>query len=299
MGDSDNNITVEGVPLKAFLDKRFEEDSDPNIKEVMQDNQVNLYKPSRLKYKDHKEKHGKVKHLSPSDIRKDYGIMSLPYEYDVENIIYIMIEKGPIDVRGIAKELNWQKSMSSLSSKLSTLQKKFDAIDPPIVKRSQIKGTVAYEYYASDYSTKDAIAIYRENRWRKSNQIQPGESVEPVALIGAQDTEPTNYQDTTAWDRKKRAELESQNPFAWDRKEDTVSTDKIIALLESYGFKVLPKSESPVAIPEGTDRDLTESPEYGIVDKISKIVKKIAEDSLSLDINLNINVNFGSKNDPT
>lgn len=68
----------------------------------------------------------RAKYFTKGEIRKEYGLMEKPYPTKVENILWCILNKGPIDMRGIADEMNYNDygvATRSLSGPLSAIYK--------------------------------------------------------------------------------------------------------------------------------------------------------------------------------
>ena len=59
------------------------------------------------------------RHFSSNEIRKEYGIMTKPYDSKIMNILWCIINKGPIDLRGIADALDYDKDYALATKHLS------------------------------------------------------------------------------------------------------------------------------------------------------------------------------------
>lgn len=66
----------------------------------------------------------RAKYFTKGEIREEYGLMEKPYPTKIENILYLILNKGPIDMRGIADEMGYGDygvAARSLSGPLSAI----------------------------------------------------------------------------------------------------------------------------------------------------------------------------------
>lgn len=59
------------------------------------------------------------RHFSSNEIRKEYGIMAKPYKLKTMNILWCIINQGPIDLRGMADALDYHKNYALATKQLS------------------------------------------------------------------------------------------------------------------------------------------------------------------------------------
>lgn len=59
------------------------------------------------------------RHFSINEIRKEYGIMAKPYKSKIENVLWCVINQGPIDLRGMADALEYNKDYILATKHLS------------------------------------------------------------------------------------------------------------------------------------------------------------------------------------
>lgn len=66
----------------------------------------------------------RTRHLTSDEIRKEYGIMEKPYKTHVENMLWLIVNKGPLGLREMAGFLEYEdfkKATRSLSGPLSQI----------------------------------------------------------------------------------------------------------------------------------------------------------------------------------
>lgn len=121
-------ITVEGQPLKDYLDKehlnRIAGEAGEELKKKIEE-MKKCFQPNRIRYFP-KEKQRKTVRWTDQKIRKEYGVMSKPFETHVENILHLVREKGPMTVVELAKELS--TSPASIYSTISRINRKIPAL---------------------------------------------------------------------------------------------------------------------------------------------------------------------------
>jgi len=132
-----------------------------NIKEKMPENTLKVWR--------------RVKWWTNTEIRKEYGIMEKPFKTAVENILYLIINKGPISAAEIEALLG--KKKNHLSAPLSKLYERLgDRAAKPILTRKKRPGG-SYEYSAvKDVSVESGYMKYQNSGRRSKSQIPEDET---------------------------------------------------------------------------------------------------------------------------
>lgn len=120
------DITVSGKPLRTYINEKEEKERESRKEEEVKEERKEIKKEQdkararrkpKVKWGEYRlppsERHGVVYNLCPDEIRRRYGIMSKPYNTRAENIIWLINEKGPINSKAIARELNATPSQIS------------------------------------------------------------------------------------------------------------------------------------------------------------------------------------------
>ena len=123
MGDEIvKGVSINGVELKEYLQKQEADKKTEEIEQTRSSYQhlkhtkhhipyVHTKKPSPAKDKVAR----RVRHLSDREIREEYGIMKKPFKTQPENLIWLIIEKGPITVEEIQREMGWVETKKTSS----------------------------------------------------------------------------------------------------------------------------------------------------------------------------------------
>jgi hypothetical protein len=134
------------------------------------------------KYKDETKKVSRrVRHLSAREIRKEYGLMSMPYKRTGENVLWLIFNKGPITTSEISKEIG--KPTTSFSGMLTEM---YAVLGPQgegyIERRKRLPSDKGFEYKVTD----DSISISVEVAYQKyltSKRISKKESKQNDTLM--------------------------------------------------------------------------------------------------------------------
>jgi hypothetical protein len=168
-------ITVEGKPLSEYV-KEMEEQEEVNRqrlkgmkiahhrKDIMHEQDSTRYYDvtdkvtPKTRFKKY-QKNSRVVKLSDDRIRKEYGIMSKQYQSMVKNILWIMIEEGPITSKGIAAKLG--KKRKQLTGTISDVKK---SLGEKHMKTEMLRGLKGrpLTYHIVDISLEDAYRLYRD-----------------------------------------------------------------------------------------------------------------------------------------
>ena len=129
--DDLKNITVGDKPVTVYIAKEMPgctEDAPVNreLQETIKQHKMSIGKHTVLDYAGDTRKVSKrMVHLSDRQIRKEYGLMEKPFKTQVENILWLIINQGPISSAEMCAELG--KKQSALSSIISRV---YQALGP-------------------------------------------------------------------------------------------------------------------------------------------------------------------------
>lgn len=162
---SGSGVTIDGTKtLEEWLDEEEERQDRENNEARARETRRSIYrgKGPNLRF-EVKERSGRTRHLTAREIRREYGIMSKPFETTVENIIWVIMEKHPIKVKEIAKEIGWEKPLNTLSAQIKTVWDRLGT-EAQIIDRYKEPGDMAYTYTVREgvsLSTEAAIQKYK------------------------------------------------------------------------------------------------------------------------------------------
>jgi hypothetical protein len=115
-------VFIDGKPLFEYLVDKERDRKSTETEEVRKEAEGRKYGRRTGSYADERQEvdtrrvSKRVKYWSPQKIRKEYGIMEKPFASHAENAIWVMMEKGPIGVTDIGKEMDWKGKHNSLSA---------------------------------------------------------------------------------------------------------------------------------------------------------------------------------------
>lgn len=121
-----NGITLEGIPLGTAIERIEDVEKSSEAREVRQET-INEHKRNAPRYtgststEETRRVSKRTVHLPVEQIRKEYGIMSKPYATVVENVIWAVMEKGPLSVSEISGEIAYESSRGGLSALMTQL----------------------------------------------------------------------------------------------------------------------------------------------------------------------------------
>ena len=87
----------------------------------------------------------RVKRFTDREIRKEYGIMAKPFGSVAANLIYAIIENGPLDGQEMAEVIEYEGGQSSISASLSTIWHRLGADGAGIIERESHSGKYRYQ----------------------------------------------------------------------------------------------------------------------------------------------------------
>jgi hypothetical protein len=104
--NKDPNITVNDQPVDEYLEGEVTKRERSELLEVIREHQkLPVYhpKPKEKREEDTRRVSRRVVHLTPQQIRKEYGIMAMPYSNIVQNVLAVIKDKGPITSQEISE----------------------------------------------------------------------------------------------------------------------------------------------------------------------------------------------------
>lgn len=116
---------VNGEPVEDFLDKEEQAEKTDRINQVASEDlkSMQLQRRRRIirpKYPSQTACSGPVERWSDDKIRREYGIMQKPFNTRVENVLWVIINKGPVNSKQICEELGVnQSAVGDVLSKIS------------------------------------------------------------------------------------------------------------------------------------------------------------------------------------
>jgi len=170
-----DGVTVEGKPIEEYIEDMQEKwgkgrkpkpDNEVRrqIKETIQEKRKCIPKFTYVPKEEETRKVSKqVRYYSHNEIRKEKGIMEKPFKTINENLLWLMVNKGPITVTEMEKELG--KKPTHLSGPVfriyKTLGMSMEA-DQNVVVRFQEGGRGSHKYHAVDDITAERLfQLYR------------------------------------------------------------------------------------------------------------------------------------------
>jgi hypothetical protein len=179
-------ITVGGEPLEDHLEreegKEKQDETEKSRKQeiVTKSKHKKKFRP-RERFEDDPARVSKrVRHLSPFEIRKEYGVKEQPFPTLNQNVLYVLFNAGDalINSKAISDELD--KSLQDVSSALSNIWKKLkdERIElQPIIFRKRVG--LAFQYRMTD----EGLSIGFEELYRKFWKATPVK-VEEIITTG-------------------------------------------------------------------------------------------------------------------
>lgn len=145
--ENDPEVTVEGVPLEVYV---AEEEEKTKGDEINQERGKDEAEKTKVKRQGLKAKYDKrplkrkvtrrVRRLTDREIREEYGLMTKPFKTKMENILWVIVNEGPILVPEIAAKI--EAKPADVSGFLSRLHKR---IGHDLIERKKIGTGFSYE----------------------------------------------------------------------------------------------------------------------------------------------------------
>jgi len=171
-------VFIEGKPLEEHLIDEERDDKSHEIEDIRKSVEGRYKKAaiysSERKTTDTRRVSKRVVRFTDRQIRKEYGIMAKPFETHHENVIWCIVEKGPITTQDIGVEIEWPGDKSSLSATASTVWKTLGNSHPgalDIIERDKHGMTFLYRKKQGVDMSIEAI-IDRFNTARKKQLRQ-------------------------------------------------------------------------------------------------------------------------------
>lgn len=157
----DPAITFEGRPISDYV---TEKQKAVKLSETLGVHRESLrvfrYHPPAVGDETQSQKRvaRRVRYLPPEQIRKEYGLKMHPFTTAIENIVYVIQQKGPLDTPAISKESNVPEPATYVH-----LRKLRDML-PDLFMVEGGRGRVGPARYriATNYADRSVESIYQE-----------------------------------------------------------------------------------------------------------------------------------------
>jgi hypothetical protein len=170
-------VTVGGEPLASVLareleERKREEAEDAAEREVREKRRVILRhsKAGPLPAETSRVSQ-RARHLTPDEIRKEYGIMQSPYSSQIENVLWVIRENGPISPVAIAKQLSVKPIR--IQGVCSLLWRTMKHCAPPLMFREMKGGSYLYRTADLQVTVEQMYSAYREAKVWKTPARKP------------------------------------------------------------------------------------------------------------------------------
>lgn len=145
-----NGITVGGEHLVSWLRHKSTDERTKEIHETRND-QINIHHGKHKAYLKKEENIGprvskRVRRLTDKEIRRQYGIMAKQYDSLSDNIIWCIVEKGPITNAEMMELLLFQKGSSSFAAIMTGIWHRLGDEAAQLIDRKKKPGNTFYEY---------------------------------------------------------------------------------------------------------------------------------------------------------
>lgn len=205
--DGDPELTVEGVPLEVYV---AEEEEKTKGDEIDQERGKDEAEQKKVKRQGLKAKYDKrplkrkvtkrVRRLTDREIREEYGLMKKPFKTKMENILWVIVNEGPVTPKEIGDKLGIKPG--DISGFLSRLIKRIggdlierDTTVKPFTYKAQITFSPEAGYRAflerNDDGKKKThkrrkAAISASRQKRKPGDTKPKKEIEAAAAAVAE-----------------------------------------------------------------------------------------------------------------
>jgi hypothetical protein len=170
--DIPEGVFIEGKPLEKYLEDDERDQKSKEVEEVRSE----FIKKSRKThgtYADERQQPDtrkvskRTRWFTDSEIRKEYGIMEKPFEGNAENAIWVILQKGPLTVKGIGEQMQWHGKGNTLSALVATVWTRLGNMHngaAKILDREKDPHSTAHRYFKAegiDISPEAAIEQYK------------------------------------------------------------------------------------------------------------------------------------------
>ncbi|MFA7099354.1 MAG: hypothetical protein WC143_04645 [Eubacteriales bacterium] len=183
-----SNIYVNGVDVIEWLDETENKKKNIEIEEIhkIERSQHYPYKSPTYKQKSQSGSFKRAIKLTDQQIRKEYGIMKKPLKNLKENIIWLIVNNGPISTEEIMMKLN-RNDRNNVSAAVSCIWSKL-GINHDVLCRGK-HGRAYFYKVATPYANLSDEAII-EMYYNKQKNVPPLES--DISMAGKK-YEPTKH----------------------------------------------------------------------------------------------------------
>ena len=227
-------VFIEGKPLEEHLIDEERDEKSHAIEEIRKSVEGRYKKAaiysSERKAVDTRRVSKRVVRFTDRQIRKEYGIMTKPFKANSDNCIWVILEKGPVSVVEIGREMEWTGKYNSLSAMTATVWARLGNTHEGaagILDRYSEGGKYYYQKAAGvDVSIEAAIEKYKlvgtrqyqakmlKKKGSKNKQLQS--SKEKVAML-PEDKKIPKPAAALSWDEPVNSAVEDiikKNPVA-------------------------------------------------------------------------------------
>jgi hypothetical protein len=196
MPRNEEPVIVNGKPLSQYVaETEAEEEANRQRlkgKEIAHTRKDQMHDQDSVRYYDTKtkmepkrkfrkyEKNSKVVKLPDDRIRKEYGIMSKPLKTVPQNVIWLMIKKGPITARQIADELG--KTKDQIYTIITTFNKILPENNFTKKMVQGIKGRGAYAYSIVDLDVEECYDLFKLHRSEMARKYHKPKKAKPIKV---------------------------------------------------------------------------------------------------------------------
>jgi hypothetical protein len=189
----------EGVPLGDFVKQQEEEAKKGDVEDAYTEERVGkgLLRRRRIRHEDKvlerirgDRRSGRCRDLTNGQIRKEKGLMAKKYRTMIENILWVIINKGPVQPHEIQKETGY--NLGNVTSALSRITQRMgkvivrDTSKMPFVYEcaENISTERAYQIWQGAYRTKGmATAVAKRGAKREAESVDIGDLDSAVSFI--------------------------------------------------------------------------------------------------------------------
>ena len=172
MVNKDPNITVDGKPIDIYLEGEKEKILQNDVQQIIQEAlKPAIYREAKKRLDSLRERSSRTRRLSLEQIRKEFGIMTKPFNTDIKNVLWVFLNKGAVSTGDISSQVGISKQRAS-----ETIIKLRKRIPDLFIKTPHETTPNLYNYALTEsYKTFSVEILYDLYRGKKSTTTKKEE----------------------------------------------------------------------------------------------------------------------------
>lgn len=245
MGKVVEGVFVGDKPLAEYLEDQERDEKSKAVEDIHR--KATMRHTKKIAVKGHKVESKRVvstKVWTDDEIRQRRGLMSKPFKNNMDNAIWVICEKGPVNTKGIMKEMGFPGPYNSASAMVATIWKRLGN--------------------KHEFSANLLVRFKRHKTWVYEPRKGLLETLTPEMLIAAYKDVATK-QNKAYLDKKRKAAEPKQLPLKLD---DGPTEEPELDIEETRGAQAEVESVIEKVIKQALGVDVTVTGRVEIVFKL-------------------------------